>query len=276
MTSQIDINQAARLLGGKPSRTNRNRISCPGPGHNKADRSLSVTFLPDGSFTTNSFAGDDWRECRDYVKRVLGIDDREPRQIIAPSPALPSTGSTRARVDMLQRLWNSCIPIAGTLGEVYLNSRGLSYDGDGWRYRPIGNKLVGIITDVLTCEPIGYHETLLDAVGRKIVRLIHGRASGGCVRLYDLEPPFGLAIAEGIETALAADFRPVWACLSSSIMKGFPVLPHIEAITVFADHDKAGIEAANEVGERWHAAGREVILTTPAKCGTDFADRRAA
>lgn len=270
----IDIDAAAHLLGGK---ARGNRISCPGPGHRKHDRSLSVTFKSDGTFSTKSFAGDDWRECRDYVKRVLGIGYRELRQIVAPPPHAPiSSGSTMARIAMLGRLWDSCVPIAGTLGEVYLQSRGLSYDGDAWRYRPIGNKLVAIITDAVTGEPCGHHETLLDDHGRKIKRLIHGRASGGCVRLYDHEPPFGLAISEGIETALAADFRPVWACLSSSIMKGFPVLPHVEALTVFADHDRAGIDAANAVGERWHAEGREVTLTMPAQYGKDFADREAA
>ena len=55
-------------------------------------------------------------------------------------------------------------------------------------------------------------------------------------------------------------------------MQVFPVIPHVDALTVFADHDKAGIKAANEVGERWHAAGREVTLTMPADPGKDFAD----
>jgi hypothetical protein len=272
MTS-ISVNEAAARLNGK---AHRNRVYCPGPGHSRNDRSLVVTFNSDGTFHVKSFAEDDFRECRDYVKRVLGIDDREPLPLTAPVYSLPTTGSARARIAMLGRLWESCVPIKGTLGEVYLRSRGISYDGDGWRYRPVGNKLVAIITDVVTGQPCGYHETLLDGEGRKVKRLMHGRAAGGCVRLYEHEPPFGLAIAEGIETALASDFRPVWACLSSSVMKGFPVLPGVEALTVLADHDRAGIDAANAVGERWHAEGREVVLTMPAEYGKDFADREVA
>jgi hypothetical protein len=265
----IDIKTAARLLGGE---ARGNKIICPGPGHSKRDRSLSVTFLPDGSFLTNSFAGDDFRDCRDHVKTRLGLHDDSPQRIIAPAAVAVSSGSTVARIRMLKRLWDSCVPIAGTLGERYLASRGLSYSGDGWRYRPASRALIAIITDAVSGEPCGYHETLLDAEGRKAGRLMHGRASGGCVRLHDSESLTDLAIAEGIETALATHRAPIWACLSSSIMKGFPIIDGVQSLTVFADHDRAGIDAANAVGERWHAAGREVTLTMPAEPGKDFAD----
>lgn len=268
----IHTETAARLLGGK---ARGNRVSCPGPGHGKHDRSLVVTFNNDGSFHAKSFADDDFKECRDYVKARLGLSDDMPSE--RPTyQYTPSSGTSQARIAMLGRLWDSCVPIAGTLGERYLKSRGITYEGDAWRFRPSSRCIVALITDALTGERCGYHETILDAEGRKVTRLMHGRAAGGVVRLYQHESPFGLAIAEGIETALATGVRPIWACLSSSLMKGFPVLPGIESLTVFADHDNAGIAAANEVGERWHSAGREVTMTTPAICGTDFADRRAA
>ena len=264
----IDIKTAARLLAGE---ARGNKIICPGPGHSKRDRSLSVTFLPDGSFLTNSFAGDDFRDCRDHVKTRLGLSDDRPQQVIAPAPTLVSSGSTRARIEMLKRLWDSCIPIVGTLGERYLASRGLSYSGDGWRYRPASGNLIAIITDTVTGEPTGYHETILDVEGRKVKRLMHGRAAGGCVRLLDGEPSW-LGIAEGIETALATGSAPIWACLSASIMARFPVLDGVSSLTVFADHDQAGIAAANAVAERWHDAGREVTLAMPSDPGKDFAD----
>lgn len=270
--NSIDIRSAAEWLGGK---ARGNRILCPGPGHGKRDRSLSVTFLSDGSFITNSFAGDHFADCRDHVKAALGLSDDIPAAI-QPRPVSISSGGTRARREMIARMWASCVPIKGTLAERYLESRELAYDGDAIRYRSHSGKMVALITDALTGEPCGWHETLLDDEGRKVMRLMHGRAAGGVVRLFEHEQPFGLGIAEGIETALATDFRPIWACLSSSIMTGFPVIPGIDALTIFADHDKAGINAANAAGERWHAAGREVTMTTPAICGTDFADRRAA
>lgn len=268
----IDIKTAARLLGGD---ARGNRVLCPGPGHSRKDRSLSVTFHPDGSFTVNSFAGDDWRACKDHVKAVLGMTDDRAVTISAP-PVSISSGSSAARIAAMGRLWAQCIPIAGTLGEVYLDRRGLAYDGDAWRFRPTSRALIGIITDALTGDAIGYHETILDRDGNKTGRLMHGRAAGGVVRLYDEPCSTEISIAEGIETALATGARPIWACLSSGIMQGLPVLPGIEQLTVFADNDAPGVKAANEVGERWHAAGRRVTLTMPGLPGMDFADREAA
>jgi len=264
----IDIKTAARLLGGDAY---RNRVLCPGPGHSRKDRSLSVTFNSDGSFTTNSFAGDDFRDCRDHVKAILGYAEDAPAPVAVPSATISSGGSA-ARMAAMGRLWAQCVPLKGTLAERYLERRGLSYDGDGWRFRPASRALIAIITDAITSDPIGWHETLLDADGNKIGRLMHGRATGGVVRLYSCGQSHELGIAEGIETALATGFRPIWACLSASIMKGFPVLAHVDHLAVFADHDKAGVEAANAVGARWHAAGSRVSLTMPEQLGADFAD----
>lgn len=273
---QIDIKQAAILLGGEVLRGSRNRISCPGPGHSKHDRSLSVTFNADGTFTTNSFAEDDFRDCRDHVKARLGFSDARPSVHVTPLPDFSEMIDVQRRINDARRIWESTVPLKGTLAEVYLESRGLSYDGDALAFRPSCRSMVALMTDALTGEPCGVHRTFLDAEGRKIDKKMRGRAKGAVVRLYELEAPFGLGIAEGIETALASDFRPIWAGLTAGGLAGLPVLPHVEALTVFADHDRAGIQAANTVGERWHAAGREVTLTAPAEQGKDFADREAA
>jgi hypothetical protein len=59
-------------------------------------------------------------------------------------------------------------------------------------------------------------------------------------------------------------------------MRRFPVLPGIEALQVFADHDtseagEAGQRAAEEVIARWRDAGREATGRMPIDCG-DFND----
>ncbi len=65
----------------------------------------------------------------------------------------------------------------------------------------------------------GLHLTLLepDGLGRKGKKLAKGsRPKGGAIRLYPLEAGKPLALAEGIETALAvreATGWPVWALL---------------------------------------------------------------
>lgn len=269
-STQLNLRSAAARLGGDIA--GRNRILCPGPGHSRRDRSLSVTFSGDG-FLVHSFAGDDFRECRDHVKAALGLsDDKRPE---AFTPLIEVDPERIARQKSAAEIWARSIPIAGTLAETYLASRDLSYAGDALRFYPGGRAMVAQITDAITGEPIGIHRTLLDHKGNRTRKLMLGAAAGGVVRLSaDDEVLSGLGIAEGIETALAVPFRPVWACLSAGQLAAFPVLDGIEALTIFADNDETGISAANSCGERWHLAGREVTMAAPLQ--GDFADRRAA
>lgn len=52
---------------------------------------------------------------------------------------------------------------------------------------------------------------------------------------------------------------PVWAAGSAGNIRTFPVLPG-HALTVFADGDNAGIEAARACAARWAAAGFECLI----------------
>lgn len=181
---------------------------------------------------------------------------------------------------------------ADTTVERYLASRGLElpleaplrFHPAAWRNRdngPCGPAMLALTTAPEADEAVGLHVTYLRADGR-------GKAAGdrpkvmlgarGVVRLVpDAEVTLGLGLAEGIETALAVmqryGWRPVWAAGCAGGVAGFPVLPGIEALTVFADVDDggAGRKAAEECAARWHSAGREARIT-PALPGKDFAD----
>jgi hypothetical protein len=66
------VREIARALGGEVVGAS---VLAPGPGHSRGDRSLSVTLsgsAPNG-FLVHSYAGDDWRDCRDHVAACLGI-----------------------------------------------------------------------------------------------------------------------------------------------------------------------------------------------------------
>lgn len=271
------INSIAAALGGDAY--SGNRILCPGPGHSRHDRSLSVTFNPDGSFVANSFAGDDWQECRDHVKAKIGISDERPAPAVAQAVSIGDMLDVQRRIESARRIWIDCVPIAGTLAETYLASRGLTYEGEALAFHAPTRAMIALMTDATTGEPCGIHRTFLDAKGNKLDKRMLGRARGAVVRLWEHEIPFGLAVGEGIETTLAADFRPAWACLSANGLATLPVIPHVPSLTIFADNDVkgAGFKAANRCGERWHAAGSEVTIMAPKSVGTDFADiRRAA
>jgi hypothetical protein len=47
------------------------RVAAPGRGHSSKDRSLGILIMG-SSFIVHSFAGDDWRVCKDYVRSRLG------------------------------------------------------------------------------------------------------------------------------------------------------------------------------------------------------------
>ena len=100
--------------------------------------------------------------------------------------------------------------------------------------------------------------------------------------VQDAEVTLGLAVAEGLETALSvirAGF-PCWACIDAGNLAVLPVLPGIEALTILVDHDKpnpktgkrTGPAAAERCAGRWAAAGVEVRTWLSANEGEDFND----
>ena len=276
----MDAQIIARALGGQ---SHGNRVSAPGPGHSKGDRSLSVLVdhhAPDG-FVVWSFAGDSPIACRDYVRAALGLpafDGRrsEVRHKPRHRPAAPVANKADTIAPALA-IWRQSTDPAETVVEGYLRSRGLSLRGATdirfhGRLRFNGGTVPGMVAlmrDIRSNEPCGIQRTFLDAEGRrlrnpqgeKLRPKALGRAKSACVKLAeDAEVTSGLGIAEGVETALAVmatGWRPVWACLSAGTVAAFPVLDGIERLTVFADRDenRAGERAAKECCARWYRAG---------------------
>lgn len=99
---------------------------------------------------------------------------------------------------------------------------------------------------------------------------------GGAIKLYN--PISGkLAIAEGIETALAFNIAtqlPVWAGISADGMERVILPPDVMEITIASDNDASGRgqEAAYRLAKRLLAEGRTVKCVMPPRIGEDFAD----
>jgi putative DNA primase/helicase len=201
----------------------------------------------------------------------------------------PSQSQTRPRFR-----WNECQPIEpGTIATTYWERRGCALphpDGD-LRWHPAlwhgeeqvrGPALVALVTDATTGEARTVHRTWLAADGRgkaafERPRLIWADSGkrGGVVRLWpDSEVTTGLCVAEGIETALVAarGFGPVWALVDAGNLKTLPVLSGIEALTIVADNDEAGIRGAEACSERWCEAGVQVRLWRSSVAREDLND----
>jgi hypothetical protein len=138
--------------------------------------------------------------------------------------------------------------------------------------------IIGILTDPVTGKRTGGITRTFIHQGRKVCRAMSlgGVGLPGIIRLSpDDEVETGLHLGEAIETSLSAmmmGFVPMWATGSTSQMKSFPVLPGIECLTVIADNDAAGQQAAREVCQRWANAGREAVMRKSKTQGEDAND----
>jgi hypothetical protein len=76
MTTQLpSLERMAQLLGGD---VRSGEVLCPGPGHSADDRSLAVKPVASDSegFVVKSFSGDDWKDCRAHVRKLLELPER--------------------------------------------------------------------------------------------------------------------------------------------------------------------------------------------------------
>ena len=210
------------------------------------------------------------------------------RPRIEPIRTAPKSTEPLEWSDRAEAIWRRTKPLRGTVGQTYLEHRGcvLPPGDSDLRFLPASDRhpptLCAKITDAVTNAPLSLHFTRLSSDGRgkagtdcdKMLLAGH-RKRGGVIRLWPDEcVTHGLALAEGIESALAAAhlFQPVWAAIDAGNMAQLPVLPGIESLTIYADHDEAGIKAARECARRWADAGREARIRTPRAAGADAAD----
>jgi RecA-family ATPase len=89
----VSLTQLASALGGE---VRNGQVLAPGPNHKSPrDRSLSV-MLDSGAqdgFVVNSFAGDDPIVCKDYVRRMAGLDPFKPNGSGSHSRHPPASNS---------------------------------------------------------------------------------------------------------------------------------------------------------------------------------------
>lgn len=245
------------------------RAPCPVCDRGPKDTALAVTT--------------DERGVVSYCHRCgyTQAENFERRPAITPAPS--SSAEPLDWSDRAEWIWRQTVSL-GELARVYLQGRGCVMpprDGD-LRFLPASDKhapgLCARITDALTAKPISLHFTPLlpDGSGHGERHLLKGhRKARGVVRLWpDESITRGLAVAEGLESALAAAhvFTPGWAAVDAGNLAQLPVLDGIETLTIFADHDEAGMRGATTCAQRWREAGREVRVLRARAAGADVAD----
>jgi putative DNA primase/helicase len=211
-----------------------------------------------------------------------------PRPIVEGEPETDDG----ERIAQAMAIWEQTQPLRGTLAEKYLASRHIEVPDealDVLRFHPFcpwgtdrAPALVALVQDIITGEPTCIHRTALTSEGTKLDRpKMLGPKSGGAIKLFqDRLITNEIAVGEGIETTLSARQLginiPAWSVMDSGELGKFPVLPHIDRLTVIVDNDShkqsTGQQAARECYDRWISAGKRVRLLVPTIAGDDFND----
>jgi len=260
------------------------------PAHDDRNPSLSVS-VKEGKLLLHCFAG-----CpAEAVLSAVGLSWRDLWEGEAwrflpsrPKPKLEPEGPSPEDRERWESLWEAAKPSHPLLGR-YLKARGLSLEPPPslrlarWKGEPV---MVARVegpgghfgAPAPQMNLLGLHLTTLepDGRGRREKRLAKGsRPKGGAIRLFPLEAGKALALAEGIETALAvreATGWPVWATVAAGFMPGVALPPEAHEVVVCPDHDKAGLEAAKALARRLLREGRRVRMAVPPEEGEDWLD----
>ena len=239
--------------------------------------------------TLENATGLSGRELFAFATEMVGLQpDAQPQR---QAPAAASRPVAKDHTREIEFILSQAEPIAGTLAERYLSSRGLPAlscadllfhpDVTHWESRRGFPCLVAIVRDHLgNC--IALHRTYLadDGAAKAPInnpRKMLGSTGRGAVRLADIANGL-LGLAEGIETALsvmaACPHLLVWATLSASNLEQVALPPEIARIVILADHDGsgAGQRAAEAAAHRLSTEGRRVWIAVPPKKGEDFND----
>jgi putative DNA primase/helicase len=305
-----DLRSIALALGGVVS---GRQVLAPGPGHSPQDRSLAVRPSPEApdGVLIHSHAGDDWRQCREYVRSRLGLpawhpgDGNERQRTIQPShvdkwdfAAVDAQANERrrteddlVRIERAQKIWNEAIDPRGTKAESYLRARALElperFAGDVLRFHPRTpwrNENTGQ-TDRIPCliaafrsldddEITAIHRIRVDQPGRwpKTERLMLGVVHRAAVKLGN--PETCITIGEGVETCMAAiqlGVGTAWAVGSAGNISFFPTIDGISELTILGETGEASARAVKICGRRWRRASRRVFVSR-SEVGSDHND----
>jgi hypothetical protein len=278
----VSVAEIAQAFGDATREGRSWRCRCPLHGGRslvlKTGRSTPIVFHCWGGCDQSQLAAEFRR--RGFLD---GSRNARPQPLQVP----PRIADNRA---LALRSWaEATTALAGTPAETYLAGCALwplpaGVDGRSLRFHPhcrFGNEhhpaLIGLFTGIADNVPRAIHRIGLTPDGSKIGKgLSLGPKAGCAIKLTpDEDVTTRLAIGEGLETTLAGmsfDFIPAW-CVGG-VVGTSPVLPGIEALTIFVDADanEAGPRATGECSTRWTTAGREVLRVIPNRTGEDLAD----
>jgi len=270
-------------LQNNPGRSLFVRLTGPASGPGAAGK------FTDGATGEHGDLLDIIRE-RTGISRFPDLLTEARAHLCRPQPVLPdATALRKAKAPggtpaAAARLFAASVPVAGTLADTYLRSRGLTHGGtmSALRFHPKcwhrdegqtrstpRPALIAAVTDGAGALQ-GVHRTwlALDGQGKAAVetqRRAMGHLLGNAVRLTPHDDI--LLVGEGIETMLslieAVPGLPVWAALSSGHVGAVLLPEEVERLYITIDRDPAGQRAAERLSARANEAGITVRVLEP-------------
>lgn len=246
------------------------RGECRCPAHDDSSPSLSVR-LGDTAILFHCFAGCTVTEVMKALQRLRLHD----RSVVA----MPAAKARRDMGALAVRLWNSSVPIAGTLAESYLRARGLSGPfpkalrfnpstilGSGATRREMPAMIAAVENDL---GVVAVQRTFLDPdeVLRKPIakpKVSLGLLGTAAIRLAPSTDELGLA--EGIEDALTAMEwfgTPTWALGGVERLALIAIPERVRRVIVYADRGRAAERLLEKAREHLTGNGRELLTRVP-------------
>lgn len=261
-----DLAACAAKLGGE---VDGRFVRCPSPGCDSEDRSCWVRIDPSGHIFIYECDGALGRAYAE-VRKKLGVE-APPRKDYS---------------DVIARILSEAQSANGTNVETYLRMRGLTLPPPPalrfhklLKHTPTNSFYPVMVAERRNQlgEIVAIHRTYLrhDGSGKARiapVRMDLGPAQGTAIRLSPLSDE--LLIGEGVETTMSvmqSTGRPGWAAGSAKMMTLLALPPEVRSVTICADGDDPGEQAACAAARMWRAEGRCVkIMRAPR--GFDFND----
>lgn len=290
------MRQVAPLLGYDPRMANRQ-----GKARYRPHGSLCIDFCR-GLFVDH--ATGNGGGVLAFIETETGQDPREwlkHNNVDSPKPAAARPRIFRRKedhgaerrdltADEIERaaaaraIWDQAQPIEGVQPVAdYLASRCLeAADVGQLRFHPktlwcaqTRPCLLAAYRSLDTNEVTGISRILLDESERwpKTQRMMLGVVRRAAVKLVPITDT--LAVAEGVETALAANimgYGPAWALGSAGAVANLPVLPGVERLILLQENNDASRDAVDSCGKRWLRAGRKVMRVKPEQGHDDLND----
>jgi 5S rRNA maturation endonuclease (ribonuclease M5) len=280
-TALPSIAKIAELLGGEVRGA---EVLCPGPGHSADDRSLSVKPDPADreGFVTHSFADDDWKACRDHVRKKLGLPGPKPEPQQKTGGGKWSELGEYIYYDQNGERFLKVRKCRDETGKKQFPQ--YHWDGNGWtKGKPDGSKIPYRLPELIatpTTAQVYFCEGEKDADTLAKIGFVATTASEGAGAKWDsgLTPFFkdrhvvilpdadrpGRAHAQKVAKAIHG------VAASVRILDLYPERHDGSDVSDFIANDTAGVRLANEVKEAplWGPSG----ATTSAAAAADGAE----